>query len=131
MARTNIDEVRQIFSTDLTDGVVAVFIETANEMVNAVLSGTTLSSGLLAQIEKFLAAHLASIALDRQAHSENIAGEYSVTYEGKTGMGLDASYYGQIVQQLDTTGRFLEIAMPVSSLEVFTTPEHSTNQDRL
>ena len=99
MPRVEHREVVAIIDTTLTD--VHPFIDTANIIVTDKLSSIH-DDTLLKEIEKWLAAHFVAIR-DRRPQSETL-GNASVTYQGQTGLGLDATLYGQQVKVLDTSG---------------------------
>ena len=102
--RVTATEVKQILDTDLTDPVIEVFINAANLTVTDALgSSTVLSSDQLKEIERWLTAHLIASTRDPQAESEK-TGAASIKYQGRTAMGLDATFYGQQVKILDTSG---------------------------
>ena len=97
-------EVKEIIDTELSDPIVVTFIDAANLTVTALLgSDTTLGAAQLKEIERWYTAHLIACTRARQVKSESV-GDASVTYQGETGKGLDASMYGQMVKQLDTSG---------------------------
>lgn len=103
MARVTPDELKEIISTSLGDGVLSAFITAANLVVTKHLGGITyVSDGQRKEIERWLAAHLLT-AREQQVASEG-ADKASVTYQGSYGMGLDATFYGQQVKLLDTSG---------------------------
>jgi len=82
------------------------FIELANIEVNWLDGKDTsgeLSDAELRQIEKFLAAHSYTVHRDRQLQSESTNGA-SGSYQGQTGLGLQATHFGQTAMRLDTTG---------------------------
>ena len=93
-------ELILIFDTDIAD--TTPFITTANLIVTDKLDSEGFTAAHLKEIEQYLAAHFASL-MDPRIAQEKI-GEVAVTYEGKTGLGLDGTKYGQTVKMLDTTG---------------------------
>ena len=102
--RVTATEVKQILDTDLTDPVIEVFINAANLTVTDALgSSTVLSSDQLKEIERWLTAHLIASTRDQQIQEDTI-GKSKVVYQGRTAMGLDATFYGQQVKILDTSG---------------------------
>lgn len=102
--RVTATEVKEIIDTDLADSIVETFITPANQIVtDAVGSNTSLSDAQRKEIERWLTAHLLAVTRVRQTEKEGVA-DASVTFQGKTAMGLDASQYGQQVKLLDTTG---------------------------
>jgi hypothetical protein len=106
MARTTDDAVFAIIDTTLTD--IDTFITTANLFVTNTLGSTDLDDNILEEIERYMTAHFLSVK-DQRVQAEKID-VLSFTYQGKTGMGLDATLYGQMAQALDTTGTLAGIA---------------------
>jgi len=106
MARTTATEVKQIIDTDLSDTIVDAFIAGATELVTEVLgSDTTITDTLKEEIERWLTAHmLASTRVQQLASGK--AGPAAAVYQGKTGMKLESTMYGQTVMTLDSTGKF-------------------------
>lgn len=112
-------DVEAILDTELTDSEITAYITTSNLVVTAQLGNTALSAALLTQIETYLAAHLISTTRERKA--EQVSGEGGVHFEGKTGMRLEATHYGQTAMLLDATGRLAGLnrgPLPVVSFEV-------------
>jgi len=105
MARVTEAEVLAIMDTTLVAADITVFVTSANVMVDAVLgTGTT---NILKEIERWLAAHMASVTLERTAKKEE-AGGAKIEYTGKFGDILKQTSYGQMVLALDTTGKMAE-----------------------
>lgn len=105
MARVLASEVKEILDTDLSDVIVGTFITAANITVTKFLgTSTVLSSVQLKEIERWFSAHLIACTREQQAQAEEVAGETNIKYQGKTGMGLDSTLYGQQVKVLDTSG---------------------------
>jgi len=106
MARTTATAVKQIIDTDLTDTEIEAFIAGATEVVTEIVgSDTSLSSDLKTEIERWLTAHMIASTREQQL-SKAKAGPAEATFQGKTGLGLDGTMYGQTVKVLDTTGKF-------------------------
>lgn len=104
MARTTAEDVKAILdNSQLSDPEVVVFIDSANTFMADVFSSTTLSTAILTEIEKWLAAHLISITKERTASQEKL-GDASIQYTGKFGKSLESTSYGQMVLMLDTSG---------------------------
>jgi hypothetical protein len=98
-------EVVAIISTSITD--VTPFIDSANVIIDSVIEATdSVSDEVLKEMELWLAAHL--VAVREGVPQAEKTGDAQVTYQGKTGMGLMATTYGQQVLLLDPTGRFAE-----------------------
>lgn len=100
--RTTAEKVKEIMATRLTEAQILPFLITANAMVTARLAASGLPDATLEEIEKYLAAHLASVK-SKFAITERI-GEASITTGYKGGLGLDATPYGEVAKMLDTTG---------------------------
>ena len=104
MARVTDYEVKEILDTDID---TTPFITAANLIVTDILGTSDLNSDLLMEIERWLAAHLASVR-DQQPSRERI-GDAEIYYRGTSGLGLNATLYGQQVMMLDTTGAMSNI----------------------
>lgn len=104
MARTTVGNVKEIIATSATDDQVKEMIKTANLMVNQHLLNQNLTANLLADIEKWLTAHLLAMTIDRQPSRIEIGGDTSEQYP-KLGEGLKMTTYGQMVCSLDPTNR--------------------------
>lgn len=102
MARTTAANVRLIMSTSLTDAQLAAFIETAHQIVTNEIEDSSVTSTKLELIERWLAAHFASVRT-KQTASEK-AGSVSATFQGQTAMHLEATHYGQNAMLLDDSG---------------------------
>lgn len=102
--RTSKEEVRAIIDTDSNINV-APFIDTANALTNHVSSqdaANILTTALLLQIETYLAAHFYS-RRDPQYQTKK-TGDASAEFQGRTGLRLDSTYWGQDAMTLDVTG---------------------------
>lgn len=99
--RTNVSEIQQIMGTLNFD--VGPFLNTAHIFVENYLVGQGLSDSLLAEIEKYLAAHF--VCLRNPQIIEEAISDGSAKYMRKIqGGGLLSTDYGQTAIQLDTTG---------------------------
>ena len=112
--RVSSADVKEIIDTELAN--VDIFINTAAEIIDTYLSDAGLADTLLAKIELFLAAHLVTLR-EQQVSSEKY-GNASVTYQGKTGMFLSSSHFGQTAIGLDVTGKLASVGKGVSTFEV-------------
>lgn len=102
--RVEAADVKEILDTSLTDATIETFISAASMTVSKYLDGVSSLTALqLKEIERWLAAHLIACSREKQVKSE-AAGDASVSYQGVTGSGLDATLYGQQVKLLDTSG---------------------------
>lgn len=103
MARTTDAAVQEIITLNvLTD--TAPFITTANLLVTTHLGTSGLSSDLLTQIEKYLAAHLVALHPDERQLKSQKLGDATDTFGGEFGKNLEFTQYGQMVKMLDSTG---------------------------
>lgn len=101
--RTNRAKVEGVLERD-TSIPIDPFITTANLMVDWLDSKDTdseLSDALLLEIETYLAAHF--YTLKDQRMSFQMTGAASASYQGKFGMGLHLTDYGQMAMVLDVT----------------------------
>lgn len=124
MARVTADEVKAIMDNcTVEDSVVDVFIGAATALIDKVFSGdTTLGDTLLKEIERYYTAHMMATTVCRTASDEKV-GDASVKYTGKWDLGLDASSYGQIVKQLDCTGKMANLSKKAASIFAVTSFE--------
>lgn len=120
--RVTVDEVKEIMTNDpdnytISNAVVEAMIRTANRAVDSIFSDdTTTSEAILTDIEKFYAAHLLAISdLSNRVVEEQID-DARVKYSVSSGKGLDSSGYGQIVKQLDTTGKMANLSKKSASI---------------
>ena len=97
------DEVKEIMdSCILTTTQMEPYLVTAHRFVDAVLS--TSSEEKRTEVEKWFAAHLIASVHYRTTLKERV-GDAEVGYGGKFEDGLSSTPYGQVVLQLDTTGK--------------------------
>ena len=111
MARTSDVKVRAVIETE-AEHDLEQFITHANALVDRVNTcatgkSITLTSTELEIIETYLAAHF--YALRYLQFSEKKTGRASVVIQGKTGMGLEATLWGQQALSLDPSGCLAEI----------------------
>jgi len=102
--RVETSELKEIIETSLSDAVLETFIKAANLIVTEHLgSNSTLSDEQRKEIERWLAAHFLACTREQQAQREGVD-KADIVYQGRTGMGLDSTYYGQMAKLLDVTG---------------------------
>lgn len=97
--------LKEIIDTSLSDARLNNFIN-MGWYTSIPLSGKLNNcggDGALCEIILLLAAHFLTM-YERQVKSEGIAGEWSVSFLGRDGLGLDASLYGQQAKVLDCSG---------------------------
>jgi len=103
-----------IISTTLTEEQINAFINTAHHVVDANLSATGLDGDLLTDIELWLSAHFLAVR-DQRASEERFT-DYSVKYQGQSGLGLQSTTYGQQVLALDFTGTLAAMGQKKATL---------------
>jgi len=120
--RVTILEVKEILTNDpdnyaISDPVIEAMIGTASRAVDSIFADdTTTSSAMLADIEKFYAAHLIAVSdLSNRVVEEQID-DAKVKYSTPSGKGLESSGYGQVVKELDTTGKMANLSKKSASI---------------
>jgi hypothetical protein len=88
-------------NTKLTDYTISPYITSANVFVTDLLENKH-PEVILIEIEKWLAAHMATVTKERLA-KEAGAGGANIKYAGEWGMELSSTQYGQMVLMLDTS----------------------------
>lgn len=84
---------------------LTAFLRAANLLVNKIEANDTgglLNSNDLKEIETYLAAHFYTFR--DQQYASSSTDDASDTYQGKTGMYFESSFYGQTAKMLDATG---------------------------
>ena len=124
MARTSAAEVLQILDNcTLSTTIIDVYVEAANLVVTNVLGDdTTLGASLKEEIERWFTAHMIASTLWRTAKVEEL-GDAKVQYTGKWGESLSSTPYGQMVKQLDTTGKMGNLGKKAASIYAVTSFE--------
>jgi len=103
MARTNVNDLKKILDDSaLAYSTLSAYIDSANVFVTATLTGQSLSTALLTEIEKWIAAHMVTITRERVAKKEGAGGAF-IEYAGQWGRGLASTSYGQMAINLDTS----------------------------
>jgi hypothetical protein len=118
MARVTATEVKEVMDNcTVTDAIVTIFITIGELLIDAVFTNdTVLGEDVLKEVERFYVAHLVAMTKSRVTTEEKL-GEAAVKYAGKFGMNLDATPYGQIAKQLDTTGKLATIGKQVAYMK--------------
>lgn len=78
------------------------FIETANSVVTAICTSTSLTAAQLELIERWLAAHFYAIRDPRRSMER--AADVAQSFRFKVDLGLKQTTYGQQAMILDTSG---------------------------
>ena len=120
--RTTVEKVTDILDdTELDDEIIESFINSANIFVTASLSGKGMSDALLAEIERWLSAHMIASTRERTAKKEE-AGTASIEYSGTWGEGLLSTSYGQTAVAMDTSGTLAAIAQGKLTAQIYAVP---------
>lgn len=109
--RTNPESVKAILANNYDQSIgLEPFIDSASSIVDWLESvdvDSELSATKLELIERWIAAHC--YALTDQVPQTESKGKASATYQGQTGMALNATRYGQMALTLDITGRLAKL----------------------
>ena len=118
------DAVKEIIDTDLTDARINRFLNAAYYIAKPTVSnlGDCGGSSMFCELVLWLAAHLMTM-YQRQTKSESVAGEWSVSYLGKEGLGLEASLYGQQVLVMDCSGMLARASLKRAYFDVISYEE--------
>ena len=122
--RTSADAVKEIMDNcTLDNSIVNAYVKAANLVVdNAFAGDTTVSSALLAEIERWFAAHMIASTRWRVAKREKL-GDGEVEYTGKFGEDLSSTPYGQMIKVIDTTGKMSKLGKKAVSIYTVTSFE--------
>jgi hypothetical protein len=106
MARVTATEVKDILDNcTKEDTTIDVFIIGASELITKVFAeDVEIGETLLKELERWFAAHMIASTIHRTTSDEKL-GDASVKYTGQWGKNLDSTPYGQMVKQLDVTGK--------------------------
>ncbi len=106
MARVTATEVKEIMDNcTVSDTVVNAFITSGTLLIDGVFSGdSVIGTSLLKEIERWFVAHMLASTLSRTASEEKL-GDAQIKYTGQWGKNLESTPYGQMVLQLDFTGK--------------------------
>ncbi len=98
---------------DANNPSLTPYIESASLIVTRLATraadkGVTLSTTEKEMIERWLAAH--SYCMSDQTYASRSTSKASASFHGQTGMGLDATKYGQHAKMLDPSGCLTALA---------------------
>lgn len=121
--RVTATEVLEIMAgdTELNEVTITPYINSASVFVDALLVGK-LRPSLLVEIEKWLAAHMASVARERLIKQAG-AGGAEVRYAGEWTQELSSTQFGQMVLMLDTSNTLRNLQDGVRQAWTFAVPE--------
>jgi len=117
MARILPSDVTAILNgCSVTEPVLEEFIDDAEVFIDTVFAlDTTVTETFLAKIEKWFTAHMLASTICRTTSEEKV-GDAAVKYTGKWDKNLDSTPYGQMVQQLDITGKMANTGKKLASI---------------
>jgi hypothetical protein len=101
-ARVTSSEVLEIMDNCPLTSVDA-FIDAGTLVVDSVF-GSDNQDALTKEIERWFVAHMVASSVYRTTSDEKV-GDAAVKYTGQWGKGLDSTPYGQMVKQIDTSGK--------------------------
>lgn len=115
--RTSAAEVKEIMDNcTLDDSIINTYIIGANALVTKILgSDITIGTVLLEEIERWFAAHMIASTRWRTTTKEKV-GDASVEYTGMFKENLSSTPYGQMVMQLDITGKMGDVGKKAASI---------------
>lgn len=96
-------DVLDIMDTNLGTSDITPLLTAAEQILVEWVDGKGVGSTTRDELKKFLTAHIARSTKEKAAAKQSVGPE-SVTYEGDTGLHLEATHYGQTVKMLDPTG---------------------------
>ena len=122
--RVTASEVKEIMDNcTVDDDVVDSIIIAANAVVTEMLGDDTdIGDTLITEIEKWYAAHMIASTTHRNAVEEQL-GDAKVKYAGQFGVGLNSTPYGQMVLQLDITGKMGQLGKRIARIRAITSFE--------
>ena len=101
---TTATAVKQIITPGVSDTVIESLITAADSYMDTVLSSGDLTDTVYDEVQRWLVAHMLSMSVSRQGKNEQL-GEAKIEYTGKYGELLRMTSYGQMVLQLDYSGK--------------------------
>lgn len=117
--RVTVDEVAAILPADNQPANLVPFIDTANLLVDEDLAGKGLSAARLKEIEKYLAAHFATVTSGEIKWRK--VGDATDEYVKATmAAGLKGTTFGQQAISLDTSNTLLGTGKSSASFEMLT-----------
>ena len=137
MARVTVEEIQEIFDTDLKADQITAFISVANILVTntcATSTAPTLGTDELKEIERWLAAHFACIRDPislRAKIGDAEAWHFPAAVTTAWGKGLNQTVYGQNAIAIDRTGRLAGLGRMKGSFRAAPRENSSSFTDNL
>jgi hypothetical protein len=118
-AQVTATAVKDIVETALAASQINSFINMSYAVTRPVAGNLGACGGgdTLKQIMLLLSAHFTTL-WDRMLKSESIGGEWSASFMGQDGKGLEASLYGQQALALDCSGMLAKAGMKQATFQV-------------
>jgi len=100
----------------VSDTIVSRYITVASALVTQIFEDDDeMTDTLLEAVEQWFTAHMLSVSLHRTTSKEKV-GDVSVEYTGQFRENLASTPYGQMVMQLDFTGKMANIGKKGASI---------------
>ena len=121
--RTTAQDVLDIMGSDTTLTLLTIvpYIESSNVFVTNILDGE-LEEVVLTEIEKWIAAHMATVTRERLSKEAGAGGAY-IKYAGIWGEELSSTQYGQMALMLDTSNILRNLKEGKKQAWIFAIPE--------
>ena len=121
--RVTAAEVLEIMpaNTKLTSVTILPYITTANVFVTNALDGA-LDETILTEIERWLAAHMATVVRERLSKEAGAGGAY-IKYAGVWEDELSSTQFGQMVLMLDTSNTLRNLKDGRKQARTYAIPE--------
>jgi len=89
---------------EISEVDIQSYIDGANTLLTRLLGNKGLGEDLLAEVERWLTAHLIASSRERMAKKAGAGGAF-IEYTGEYGENLASTPYGQVAMSMDITGR--------------------------
>jgi hypothetical protein len=117
-ARVTSSEILEIMDNCPLTSLTA-FIDAGTLVIDSVF-GSSDQTALTKEIERWFVAHMVASTVFRTTSDEKV-GDASVKYTGQWGKRLESTPYGQMVMQLDTSGKMAN-AIGGAAASIFAIP---------
>ena len=108
MARVTATEVKGIMDNCIiVDAIIDSFIIAGTLVIDGVF-GVSDVTDLTKEIERWFVAHMIASTIDKTASEEKV-GDGSIKYTGQWGKKLESTPYGQMVLQIDLSGKMSKL----------------------
>ncbi len=114
-----IEGIQNILETDLNEDQIKTFLHTASNLVERAVKSVEESTKN--DIIIWLTAHFIASTREQQLTRAK-AGTAEAVFQGKTGLGLDSTFYGQHVKMLDTSGVLSRLDKDTAEAYIYAVP---------